>query len=84
MSASQLAWNGLAGAADHLSAIRRHVEARQLFPFSHLTLCRSALIGAAQAVWVLSPDDSQTRIKRARVVAVYDIRRGVGLATVHR
>ena len=50
---------------------RRHIEAKQLFPFSQLTLCRSALVGAAQAVWVLAPDTSHMRVRRARAVAAY-------------
>lgn len=71
LPASQLAWMGLAGATDHLNGFRSHIESRQLFPFSSLSLSRSALLGAAQAVWILSPTDSETRIKRARIVAVY-------------
>jgi hypothetical protein len=52
---STIAWSGLVSAVDHLDAIKRHVEARCLFSLAHLTLCRSALIGGAQAVWVLAP-----------------------------
>lgn len=67
-STSTVAWSGLAAASDHLSAIRKHVEARSLFPMAHLTLCRSALIGAAQCVWVLGPEDRATRLARSRMV----------------
>ncbi|MGA7133371.1 MAG: hypothetical protein WBZ15_13700 [Mycobacterium sp.] len=65
---STVAWVGLASTVDHLDAIKRHLQARVLFSFAHLTLCRSALIGAAQAVWILGPPDSHTRIKRSRTV----------------
>lgn len=68
---SQIAQIGLQVAADHLLAVRVHIEARRLFAFSHLTLCRSALLGAAQAVWVLAPHDPALRLKRARTVAAY-------------
>ncbi|MGV0737522.1 hypothetical protein ABQF35_11150 [Mycobacterium syngnathidarum] len=66
--ASTIAWAGLAAASDHLNAIRKHVEARILFGSAHLTLCRSALVGAAQCVWVLGPDDRETRLARSRTV----------------
>jgi hypothetical protein len=68
---SEIAHVGLQVAADHLLAVRVHIEAHRLFAFSHLTLCRSALLGAAQAVWVLAPDDRALRLKRARTVAAY-------------
>jgi hypothetical protein len=71
MPVSQIAWLGLSVAADHLNAIRRHIEVKQLFPLSHLTLCRSALIGASQTAWVLAPDSRATRLARARTVAIY-------------
>ena len=70
-SVPTVAWSGLIAASDHLSAIRSHIEARDLFSLAHLTLCRSALVGAAQAVWVLAPDDRQQRIRRGRTVASY-------------
>ncbi|MCV7109939.1 hypothetical protein [Mycolicibacterium setense] len=71
MPVSVMAWMGLTTATDHLVAIQRHIEARQLFSLAHLTLCRSALIGAAQAAWVLSPTERADRVKRARTVALY-------------
>jgi hypothetical protein len=68
---SQVALGGLAAAVDHLSALRRLIEARYLFTYSPLTLCRSALVGAAQAVWVLAPETSTERTSRARLIAAY-------------
>lgn len=66
---SQLAHVGLAVAADHLDAIRCHIDARHLFAFADLTICRSALVGASQAVWLLAPEDRAERLTRARMLA---------------
>lgn len=66
---SQLAFGGLAAAQDHLQAIRVHIEAHRLFPLATDTLLRSALLGAAQAVWLLAPDDQTTRLDFARTAA---------------
>lgn len=66
---SQLAYGGLAAAQDHLEAIRVHIEARRLFPLATDTLLRGALLGAAQAVWMLTPDDRETRLDFARCAA---------------
>lgn len=68
---SAIAWSGLVAATDHLCAIRAHVEAHQLFPMAHLSLCRTALIGASQAVWVLAPVERRERVRRTRVVNAY-------------
>lgn len=68
---SELARVGLVVATDHLRAVRVHIEQWQLFGFAQPTLCRSALLGAAQAVWVLAPDDRAARLKRARTVVAY-------------
>jgi hypothetical protein len=66
---SQIAIMGLGSARDHLKAIRVTIEAGQMLPYAHLTLARAGLLGAAQAVWVLVPDDPLTRQRRARCVA---------------
>lgn len=76
MPISQVAWMGMTASLDHLLAIRWHLDAPRgetvrLFPFAHYSLCRSALLGAAQSVWVLSPDSSTERIKRARTVVTF-------------
>ena len=66
---SQVAVMGLGSARDHLQAVRVLIEAGQVFPFAHSTLIRSAVVGGAQAVWVLAPEDPATRIDRARLLA---------------
>lgn len=68
---TQLAHVGLQGAADHLDAVRSHVENKHLFAVADLTLCRSALVGASAAVWLLAPDDRADRLERARSLASY-------------
>lgn len=73
---SQVAWSGFTVAIEHLRAIRAHIDVQapnrpNLFAFAHQTLARTALIGAATAVWVLAPDDRAKRIKRARNVVTY-------------
>lgn len=68
---SQVAFMGLGSARDHLHAVRVLIEARQLFPFAQSTLIRAALVGGAQAVWVLAPAERGTRTARARTVALH-------------
>jgi hypothetical protein len=65
---SQIAVSGLAAARDHLQAVRIHIDARQLFPFAQASLIRTATLAAAQAVWVLAPDEREARIGNARTL----------------
>ncbi|MBD3927452.1 hypothetical protein IEZ26_22710 [Nocardioides cavernae] len=67
---SQLAAAGLMTARNHLHAIRVHIEAGEQFGDVTGSLIRGALLGSAQAVWILAPDDRATRLKRSRVVAL--------------
>ena len=67
---SQLAAVGLATARNHLHAIRVHIEAAEQFGDVTGSLIRGALLGSAQAVWILGPDDRSIRMKRSRVVAM--------------
>lgn len=68
---TQVAASSMAAAVDHLQAFRMHVEVGQLFSFAHPTLLRTALLGSAQAVWVLAPDNPYERRARARTLAVH-------------
>lgn len=65
---SQLAVAGLGGARNHLQAVRVHIDAHQGFPDATGTLIRGAMLSAAQAVWLLAPEDRATRLKRTRVL----------------
>uniref|UniRef100_A0A5Q5BH26 Uncharacterized protein n=2 Tax=unclassified Mycobacterium TaxID=2642494 RepID=A0A5Q5BH26_MYCSS len=71
---SQLAHVGLAVATDHLDAIRCHLNSKHLFALTDLTICRSALVGASQAVWILAPADRNERLERARMLAADALR----------
>ncbi len=69
---SAVAHQGLCVAAHHLQAVRVHLAPEagqgQLFALAHATLCRTALVGAAQAVWLLVSDDRQVRLRRHRML----------------
>lgn len=67
--ASQLAAAALGAARDHLGAVQEHIESGSLHPFADRSLLRTATLGAAQAVWMLAPDDPARRAARTRTVA---------------
>jgi hypothetical protein len=64
---SVAAWGALLSAADHLQTVRVHVEQVDIHPYATFSVCRGALLSAAQAAWVLSSDESGLR--RARGMA---------------
>lgn len=68
---SQVAVSSIAAARDHLQAVRIHLEVRQVFPFAQASLLRTALLSAAQAVWLLAPADRDQRIERARTLTLH-------------
>lgn len=55
----------LASASEHLRAVRTTIEAQQIYPTATFTTLRGALVGAAQGVWILSPDDAVERQQRS-------------------
>lgn len=62
-------------ALDHLLALRAlFVDAQALHMAAPFTLTRSALENAAQALWLLTPDDQTTRVRRRMQLAVQDAR----------
>lgn len=65
---SEMTRLSLALSVEHMRFVRVVLEAEQLFPSAPLTTLRAALVGAAQAVWVLSPDDRKTRRSRGLCV----------------
>lgn len=67
----------LGSAREHLHAIRRLIEARELFPSVTSTLARSALMSGAVAVWMLAPDDADERHRRMLTFALEDYRNHV-------
>ncbi|HKJ10953.1 MAG TPA: hypothetical protein VJ976_01045 [Ornithinimicrobium sp.] len=57
----EVARQSLIAAVQHLNLARTAIEAREVYPTSHFTVLRGALVGAAQGVWLLAPDDAQER-----------------------
>ncbi|MBN6039982.1 hypothetical protein [Amycolatopsis sp. 195334CR] len=71
MPASTIAYNGLAVAVEHLDYFRTSFQATgHIYPAANYTVLRSALMGAAQAVWVLAPRPRHERIGHALDIAV--------------
>lgn len=65
---SEVARISLIAAGEHLRLARDALQAGEGYPSAHFTVLRSAFVGAAQGVWVLSPEDRKTR--RARGLTV--------------
>lgn len=76
---SHLAYGGIVTATEHLEFFRVSFQSnRTLYPASHFTLLRTALMGAAQAVWVLKGPQAQ-RCERALRLVRDDIQQQRGL-----
>src|SRR5690625_65352 len=61
----EVARQSLIAAVQHLNLARTAIVARELFPTAHFTVLRGALVGSAQAVWLLISDDRSERQQRA-------------------
>lgn len=68
MAISQLARMSLVLSGEHLRLALDALLAKQLYPSSHFTVLRGALVGASQGVWILSPDDRGERRERGLIV----------------
>jgi len=68
MAISQLARLSLVTAGEHLRLALAAIKAKQLYPSSHFTVLRGALVGASQAVWTLAPEDRAVRRERGLTV----------------
>jgi len=68
MAISQLARLSLVTAGEHLRLALDAIKAKQLYPSSHFTALRGALVGASQAVWILAPEDRAERRERGLTV----------------
>lgn len=68
MAISQLARLSLVLAGEHLRLALDAIKVNQLYPSSHFTVLRGALVGASQAVWILGPEDRGQRRERALTV----------------
>lgn len=65
---SQVARLSLVLAGEHLRLALDAVKAGQLYPSSHFTVLRGALVGASQGVWIMGPEDQGERRDRALTV----------------
>lgn len=71
LPASAIAYNGLVTAVEHLDYFRTALQANgRIYPAANYTVLRSALMGAAQAVWVLAPQARKERVGHALEIAV--------------
>lgn len=61
----EVARQSLIAAVQHLNLARTAIGALEVYPTSHFTVLRGALVGAAQGVWLLAPDDALERQQRA-------------------
>jgi hypothetical protein len=68
MPTSQLARMSLIAAGEHLRLALDAIKAKQLYPSSHFTVLRGALVGASQAVWILTPENRPARRERGLMV----------------
>ena len=59
---------------DHLRTWRWLLECGRTPQFAHMTLMRAAFEGAATALWLLGPDASAERVRRAAILGLEDIR----------
>ncbi|WP_344811543.1 hypothetical protein [Microlunatus aurantiacus] len=55
-------------ATDHLKMARAAIEARKVFPSAHATVLRGALVGSAQAYWLLAESKRGERQQRSLLV----------------
>ncbi|MGW4784902.1 hypothetical protein [Streptomyces sp. NPDC004230] len=71
---SSVAWHGLITAVEHLDFTLTALDKTQtLYPAAYFTTLRAALLGSAQAVWVLQPHSRPERQLRALTAAAQNI-----------
>jgi hypothetical protein len=61
---SEAARLSLLVSGEHLRMARTSLEAGQVYPSAHFTTLRGALVGAAQAVWILGANQPELRQER--------------------
>lgn len=61
---SETARLSLITSGEHLRLAGTAIEARQVYPSAHFTVMRTALVCAAQAVWILAGSEAQERQER--------------------
>lgn len=66
---AELARQSLVAATQHLNLARTAIVAKDIYPASHYTVLRGALVGGSMAVWILAPAAAHDRQQRAMRVA---------------
>jgi hypothetical protein len=80
MPPSHLAYAGIVTATEHLELFREAFQATgKLYPAAYFTLLRTALMGSAQAVWLLKPAQRIQRQENALRIVRDDIKQRMGL-----
>ncbi|MFC7655455.1 hypothetical protein ACFQV8_01835 [Pseudonocardia benzenivorans] len=78
---SQVAWQGISSAIDHLDSFMDLLDGGKAHPLSPGTLARSGILGAAHALWVLDVPDREERQRRGLRLAHEDFKREQQLVT---
>lgn len=68
MAITEIARWSLAFSGEHLWLALDALRANQIYPSSHFTVLRSALVGVSRGVWILRPDDRMERRERGFAV----------------
>ncbi|WP_280507121.1 hypothetical protein [Nocardia flavorosea] len=71
---SQMAWQGLISATDHMDLLNDSLSHSGVRPVSQFTLVRAAQFAAARSIWILAPEQPELRQKHALWVAYEDFR----------
>jgi hypothetical protein len=70
MPLAQLTWRSLVTAVEHLALLVDAVRRTDaVWPRAYASLVRTALLGSAQAAWMLHPEDTRQRVTRGVVLA---------------
>lgn len=77
---SHLAYAGMVTATEHLELFRiAFLASRTLYPSAYFTLLRSALMGSAQAIWVLRASPRTKRVENALRLVRDDLKQRKGM-----
>lgn len=73
--------NALVQSVDHLAATLDLIQARpELRVFAYPSLTRSALLGSAEAVWLMCPEDRRIRTARAYLLSAEELKNHAAFA----
>lgn len=80
---SQVSWLAMLSASDHLDLIANLADtaSERAYITASFSVVRGALVGAAQALWILGSDDATTRQQRALSIGVEWLNQRIGYQT---